>query len=394
MKIFIGLTDIANIEDIYARAFRELGHETVTMVWKRNRFYPSTQYDIVLQEQASASAPAGWRAKDWRGKIKGAFTRLSAIPYLPRLMRECDVFIFLFGSSFIPRYLDYSLIKQAGKKIVATFWGSDIRYWYALEQESRQLGFQEEIEPFLEYLRSQKGNYYRCLRTVQAAEKYADLILSQQGYGQLQTRPYMRANVPIDLSAYACKIPARERPLILHAPSKRDIKGTPVVLEVIDALRQEGLSFDFRLIEGLPREEICAALADADIVVDQLYSETVGMLSTESMASGCATVTHYMNEYGHVPAECPAVNVNRHTLKTELRSLILDLPRRVAAASAGRPYVEKYYDHRKIASQILAWLEPGGIPAYDYHPSFYRTFNMPAGLLAQERKEDLRFWKS
>lgn len=391
MKIFIGLTEIANITDTYARAFRALGHETLTLVWERNRFYPSAAYDMVIKPQiaATSATPLGLR-----GKVSYALARMSAAQYLPRLVRECDVFIFLFGSSFLPGYMDYSMIKRAGKKIVSTFWGSEIRYGYALEQESRSMGFDEEIRPFLDYLNSQKGKYSKRIRIVRAAEKYADLILSQQGYGQLQRRPYMRANVPIDLSGYPCKIPAREQPLIIHAPSKRDIKGTSVILQAIEELRQEGLRFDFRLIENMPNPEVRSLLVDADIVVDELYSETVGMLSTEAMATGCATVVRYMNEYGKVPTDCPAVNANRYTLKRELRSLIGDIPRRVQVAAAGRPFVEKYYDHQKVAAQILGWLEPGGIKTYDYTPRFYQNFQLPADLLARERKESLFFWKS
>jgi hypothetical protein len=391
MKIFIGLTEIANITDTYARAFRQLGHDTVSMIWKRNRFYPAGQYDIVLKEQ---SASTGIVKKGWIGKISDGAARLGAARYLPRMIRECDIFIFIFGSSFIPGYLDYPLIKRAGKKIVTTFWGSEIRYGYALEQESKALGFDGEIGPFLDYLKLQRGNYYQCLSTIRAAEKYADLILSQQGYGQLQSRPYMRANVPIEVAGLTCKIPAREKPLILHVPSKRDIKGTSVIMQTIEDLRREGLQFDFRLIENMPNPEVRANLTEADIVVDELYSETVGMLSTEAMASGCVAVVRYMNEYGKVPADCPAVNANRYTLGSELRTLITDLPGRVDIASAGRPFVEKYYDHKKVASQILGWLEPGGITNYDYTPQFYRSFRMPQRLLMKERKEALLFWKS
>jgi hypothetical protein len=390
MRIFIGLTEIANIADTYGRAFRALGHETVSMIWKRNRFYPSGQYDIVLNKNSSVN-------KGWSEKIGDAATRLGAARYLPRMIRECDVFLFIFGSAFLPGALDYALIKQAGKKIVSTFWGSEIRYGYALEQESEALGFADEIRPFLETLKSQRGNYYQRLNTIGAAEKYADLILSQQGYGQLQTRPYMRANVPVDVGSFLCKIPAREKPLILHAPSKRDIKGTPVVLQTIEELREEGshsgFGFDFRLIENMPNPEVRANLVEADIVVDELYSETVGMLSSEAMASGCVAVTRYMQAYGKVPPDCPAVNANRYTLKAELRRLITDLPRRVEIASAGRPFVAEHYDAKKVAGQILGWLEAGGITRYDYTPQFYRSLRMPQQLLMKERKEALLFWK-
>ena len=48
MKIFIGLTDVANVTDNYAKGFRALGHEVFTVVWSKSRFYPEVEYDLVI----------------------------------------------------------------------------------------------------------------------------------------------------------------------------------------------------------------------------------------------------------------------------------------------------------------------------------------------------------
>ena len=62
----------------------------------------------------------------------------------------------------------------------------------------------------------------------------------------------------------------RENPVIIHAPSRRRVKGTDAVLAAINQLQAEGIAFEFRLVEGLPNDEALKLYAESDIIVDQL----------------------------------------------------------------------------------------------------------------------------
>ena len=303
------------------------------------------------------------------------------------------IFVFLFGTSFLPRYLDYPILRLFGKSIISVFLGSDIRHWYAFEQEMHLLGLGNEIGPLIECLKNRPGvSFLEKTRRVRAAERYADLILSQPGCGQLQTRPYMRANVPLDLSQFRFNVPEREVPLVLHIPSARGAKGTEYVLAAVEQLKREGIPFEFRLVENTPNAEVRELLAEADIVVDELLADTVGVLSLESMATGNAVLVRYPAEYARVPAGCPAVNVTKDTLVGKLREVILNRDLRRQLAYAGRPYVEAHNDHVQVTRQILDWLEPGGIQEYDFTPTFFHdNFVMSPELLREERK---KMWKT
>lgn len=370
MKIFIGLTEIAGIAANYAKGFRELGHETYVVLTQKNKYYEDPIYDLILSRSgfnSSAGFAYWWDLFKRKARLANLF---------PGILDRFDVFVFLWGTSFLPYSLDYFFIKNAGRKMVSTFWGSEIRYGAALYQEMKILGVADEIKPFLDLLRtsSHASTYSKKKRVVDSAERFADLILSQPGYGQLQTRPYMRANVPIDLRLLQFQIPDRKVPLILHIPSNRGVKGTEYILETIRNLHTEGLNFDFRLVENMPNEGVRKLLGDADIVIDELFSETVGVLSAEAMASGTVVLVRYMPEYAAVPSGCPAVNVTKDTLMDKLREVIVDRKLRRQLAEAGRPYVEANNDHVKVASDILHWLEPGGIREYDFTPRFYQSY--------------------
>lgn len=385
MRIFIGLAEIANIAATYAKGFRALGHETYTMILSRNPFYPDAQYDIVVDDYVGAGNPNAKLTKKIVRQLKQ--TEFRVRKFWP-ILRKCDLFVFIYGFSFLPGYWDYPLLKSRGKRIISVFLGSDTRYGPAFEQEMRLLGLDQEVKPFIDYIKELPGVYFfDKLKTIQMAERYADLILSQPGNGQLQTRPYMRMNVPLDLAQLRFNVPGREIPLILHAPSNRNIKGTDYVLAAIEQLKQEGIPFEFRLIEKMPNAQLRSLLAEADIVVDELFADTVGVLSLEAMATGNVVLVHYPAEYAAVPSDCPAVNVTKDDLADKLRQVILDRELRRRLVCAGRPYVETYHDHRRVAQQILDWLEPGRIQKYDFVPTFYQNFVMPPELLKEERQK-------
>ncbi|MBK7653170.1 MAG: glycosyltransferase [Flammeovirgaceae bacterium] len=128
-------------------------------------------------------------------------------------------------------------------------------------------------------------------------------------------------------------------------------------------------------------------LTDSDIVVDELYSATVGGLSSEAMATGNVVLVRYMADYCKVPEGCPAINVNKFTLKDNLRQIILDVDRRKELANLGRPYVENANDHLKICRDLLSWVEQKDTIDYDFYPTFSKDFQIPEQILKDEERE-------
>jgi len=377
MRIFIGLTDVANITANYAKGFKALGHEVFSVVWNKSYFFPDAEYDLVIDHRKPSE------------KGKSSIDYLKILGQLIRLITalKCDVFI-IYAPAVLPTYIYYPILKLFGKKIISAYWGSDIRYWLAFAEEIKKLGLENEVSPFFTYCKERSGgSYWDKLRTINTAEKYSDLILSQPDCGQLQTRPYMRTHIPLDLSGYVFNIPGRTKPLILHAPSVPEAKGTDVVLQVIKELKEEGLSFDFRLIEKMPNQELRKLLTDSDIVVDELYSATVGGLSSEAMTTGNVVLVRYMAEYSKVPPGCPAVNTNIFTLKENLRRVILDIEERKDLAHRGKVFAETYNDNVEICKRLLNLLEHMDKIEYDFYPTFYKDFKIPKDILEEEKRE-------
>jgi glycosyltransferase involved in cell wall biosynthesis len=383
MRIFIGLREIANIVNKYAQGFQDLGHSPQTVVLRSNPYYPQSNYNVVLEEKLGLEYNENGLIYKVIHRIKRqAFL---AMEFLRALVR-CDIFIFTYASSFLPRYWDYPILKLFGKRIVSVFCGSDIRYWRAYEQEFAGLHANQDARSLYYDVNDHTDDFYSIkIFRVRAAERYSDLILSLPSFGQLQTRPYMRMNLPVILSQLRCEIPEREHPVVLHAPSRRHFKGTRYVLMAIEKLRAEGIPFEFHLVENTDNERLKEMLTTADIVIDQLFSLSIATLSLEAMAAGNVVLTRFAPEYSRISPECPAVNVNADTLADKLREVILNIDLRKELASAGRAYVEKYHDHRYIAQQILDWIEPGGVTEYDFIPDFFSTkFDLSPEIIREE----------
>lgn len=91
----------------------------------------------------------------------------------------------------------------------------------------------------------------------------------------------------IDASQFTPQYPSPQSlPLIVHAPSQRELKGTEFLVAVVKRLKREGYKFEFRLIEKLPHAEAMKQYRRATIVVDQLLIGSYGNLSMEAMAMG------------------------------------------------------------------------------------------------------------
>lgn len=383
-RIFIGLIEIANLGAAYAKAFQELGCPTYTVMIAKNPYFTHEEYNIVISENVRrfkrrpiSRIIATWIYALW----------LVAMQFVKALI-NCDIFIFICGSSFLPKWWDYAIVKFFHKKIVSVFCGCDIRHWSAYEQEFNILGLDKSNISICHECNNREVCYLTSkLENIKTAEKYSDLILSQRNMSQLVSRHYMRNNLPLVVNDYVFNVPGRDVPLIVHAPSDRTVKGTKYVLAAINCLETEGIKLKFQLIEKTGNLDLRKILTDADIVVDQLFAQTVPMLALEAMATGNAVLGGNRTDYELIPGECPVISVNPANIYDRLKQVILDKELRTKLANEGRRYVETYHDHIAVATQILKWLEPGGIQKYDYYPEFDKKhYKIPQQLLEEEKK--------
>jgi hypothetical protein len=387
IKIFIGFSEIANFINSYKKGFEELGYTTFSVANSRNKYYPEAQYRVVLSEiKGKNFINNGILGRVWRS----LHARVSVAFVFLRALYTCQVFYYNTGGNILPFRLDYKLIKLFHKKLVVIFLGSEIRHWYLYQKEMEALGYEELFSSCIEAYKNQKFNsYYDKLERVKAAEAYADLILSQPGFGQLQSRPYMRATVGLYLPDYEFRVSERKKPLIVHAPTARGIKGTEYIIQALQRLKLEGYEFDFKLIENMANHELIQLLVESDIVIDELNSDTIGVLSTEAMATGNVVLTGYLSDFAKVPMPCPVINTNKFNIFENLKKLFNDVEYRIQLASQGRSYVELHHNIEKIAFKELTYLFNGLSDIdYDFIPKSNYINSISSEIMNEERMKN------
>jgi glycosyltransferase involved in cell wall biosynthesis len=335
-----------------AAAERELGLDSTTLAFRPSPYgYPS---DEVV-----------WDDDD--GRLIGELKRWRL---LPRVLRDFDVVHFNFGSTIAPQrlpvdavgakprslperayaavleQLDLRVLARAGKAIFVTFQGSDARPGNPAGGPS-----------------SPEADKYKR-RRIARFDRYADGIYALNP-DLLRVLPARARFVPyahVDARKWEPVAPARgaSRPLVLHAPTHRGIKGTSFIVEAVSRLQAEGLDFDFELVEDLPQAELRKLYERADLVVDQLLIGWYGGLAVEAMALGRPTVAYLReDDLSYLPpqmrAEIPVISAEPGTIQAVLKELMTT--RRGELAAIGRrgyDYVRRWHDPLHVARQLVA----------------------------------------
>ena len=324
-----------------ARAERELGADSISVVLDRN--------------------PFGYRADVVLGGGDGSRLRFEArrLRLLASAFRQ-DVVHFNFGRTILPpqlRMLDLVLLKRAGVAVAVTFQGDDVRRG----DVARRLGGAPTLPIALPDRYLPRLDVERRVR-VERFARYADLIyyLNPDLSHVLPTRARFVPYAHVDPREWTPRDPApRGTPVIVHAPSDREVKGSRHLIEAVDALKHDGVAVELQLVEGLTNEEARQRYAHADLAVDQLYAGWYGGFAVEAMALGLPVVTYLRREdLGVVPADMvadlPVVETTAATIANTLRELLG--PRRAELPALGarsRRFVERWHDPRAIAAQMI-----------------------------------------
>ena len=319
-----------------SRAERELGLASDVAVLTSGKF--GYEADFILG--------AGTEEPVWRRLARRA-------AFLARAARTYDVFHFNFGQSiFAVRQLgrvfdEISLLKRLGKTVLMTYQGCDVRP--KAECPCRQPHCFRE-------------NRYRLL-SARRVTGLADRVF--------YLNPDLRRWLPdARFMPYANVDPHRIQPaseptgseiVVVHAPTDVDVKGTAHVAEAVNELRGEGLPVRLDLVHGVSRDEVLDRCARAHLVVDQLLLGWYGGLSVEAMALGKPTLAYIRDEQpGDNPfgGDLAVIRTSPGSLADDLRPLVGDGERRRKAGAAGRVFVERHHDPRRIARDALGDIVP------------------------------------
>jgi hypothetical protein len=371
MRVFIGLTDIASQISQYKNGFENNNISTFVGVHHIGSIRNQREvYDFIIEK------PNGQGKKSLLNRgVNKIYRSFNKKRIWKKALKECDLFIF-FWSSFQHDYQDISKLKKLNKKVIVIFVGSDIRWKRAMEQEFRLFN----LDP-IEYSKydSSAQTLTKKLNFLRTAEKYADIIYSIPNQSQLSLRPYLLFKYPINLNDYKEKINQKQVcPIVVHAPTSPDFKGTKYALSTFEKLKREGLNFQVKLLQNIPFRDILDEYSNADILVGQLLAPGGGKQEREALASGTVVLSNmsYSVYEQKTPKNCPIIDVNKDTLYFELKEMILNNSKREFIAAKGRKWVEDNYNVDNLVLEIIDDLQNES-KAYDFVPTFLREKYIP-----------------
>ena len=219
--------------------------------------------------------------------------------------------------------------KASGKKIVCHYMGSDLRL--------------RGIHP--------------------AMDEISDLNLTNES-DHLNLHPDIHyLYIPFDASLFSVRTIESSPLRIVHSPSKRSMKGTELILPVIEQLKKSR-NVEFVLVEDTPHEEVLRIKLHCDIAIEQVGNmggTGYGRNSLENLAMGIPTVTEMTDDYLSWLPENPFILADASTLLDRLIHLIDDEDLRQRTRIRGRTWIEKYHSYEAVNSQLMNLYKSHGI---------------------------------
>jgi glycosyltransferase involved in cell wall biosynthesis len=200
-------------------------------------------------------------------------------------------------------------------------------------------------------------------KAIQLAEKYFDLcIVASPEYKHAADHFPVSAMIPFPF--HHERIPFRPanfsggRVKVVHSVTRPLFKGTDRIEAAIAKLQEQSVEFEYVRLDKLPWPQYLEAIADADIIIDQVWGHNPGMAALTGMSMGKLVFTgNTVHAHTRAPwiSECPAFDADpdADVLASSLQDVIRHWPEYASFPAKGRDYVRKYHDPEVVAAQYL-----------------------------------------
>jgi len=324
---------------------RNAGHESrLVTVFGNTLDFPE---DISL----GIRLPAGKTAKKWRdSKIEGLkycepenfaekiyfkfrdFRNKGLIESVIDKYGLTDFDIYHFDGG-MDLYRDLSFAKEmrnAGKKIVCCYYGSDLRVRGMFRELDEMSSLNLTVE--FDHTSLHKNIHYLFF--------------------------------PFNVFSHEYRYTENEKLRIIHSPTNRLYKGTDKILKIIEGLKSKH-DFELILAEHMHRDELLKLKRTCDLAIDQVGGESggsgYGKNSIENLAMGIPTITEFYDEYLEFLPENPFITCNIDSLKDKLTELLCNRSTLKNYSEKGRAWAEKYHSFESVNRRVEQLYSENGI---------------------------------
>ncbi|CAM3644206.1 glycosyltransferase family 4 protein [Marinicrinis lubricantis] len=266
-------------------------------------------------------------------------------------LHHFNIFHFHNSYTFFSDFRDLPMLKDAGIKMVMHHRGNDVRFSdKARKGDSYSNPYAYTGSSFPDaaiHHNLQQFSKYMSAVIVQDYELYHYV---KDYYPKVHVLPRL-----IDTDKLKPIYPHSDlkKPLIVHAPTDREFKGSEFIEKAISDLKEK-YSFEYVRIENKSHEEAKRLYREADLVIDQIRCGAFGNVSVEAMALGKPVVAYIREDLVDTyPGKLPIVSANPDTIRRVLRRLIKNRDELHDIGRRGRKYVEKHHRADIVAKQLV-----------------------------------------
>ena len=363
MRILIGPLEIAGIAGGLKAGFDRIGVEAELVFSQPHpfRYGASASRSVIprIWSRLGEACFGGRNGGPWRALLLLVWKAWSVCVLAWALWRF-DGFIFLYGNTLTNSRLEAWCLAKLHKRVVVIYCGSDSRPPYIDGQAfwDASIDRPEAVAALAARVSSKIALYERhgfiCVNSPFTAQFHGSPYVSWFAMGV--ARSFVRAPEPEPGAG-----PLR----ILHSPSNPPVKGTPHIVALVEELKRRGHALELVLLHKVPHDLVLGEIARADIVVDQLYSDTpMAVFALEAARCGKPVlVAGYaawddLAEVVRAPAP-PSLFVRPEALGEALERLITDPGLRTRLGCEARAFVDSDWAPEAVATRYLRLLRDG-----------------------------------
>lgn len=325
LRVALGPMDMAGTVRALADGLGARGHQSEVIVWR-----PS---------------PYGYRAD------RMVTTRAARLRFAASAPFRFDVLHGQGGRTWLT-YADMILARAARRTCLIQYNGSDARTPdIAMRSHAARARAVDPLQAGSVRRHRRLGGRVAHAAVVQDLELATYLL---EDFRRIFVAPFAIDLAKIDrVRASSRARPGGSGPLrILHAPSNPAIKGSAQIERAVASVaRRENV--ELVLVSGRSHEEVLDAVAAADLVIDQLNSETTGVLSAEAMALEKPVLCEYAPQrLAPLARPSPVVPITGENLEERLIELCTNGDRRRELGREGRRYVLRVHAPERAAAAL------------------------------------------
>jgi hypothetical protein len=286
---------------------------------------------------------ADWKRQSWQlwwaHRLRNHYSHL----LIEQGLTACG---WLNGKRF---YHDLDMLRRADIEVGLVFRGSDIRDPAGHAAREPFSPYRDPADPLTERLQTYVGHQRRHLDEFEGPVFVTTLDLLDD----VPRATWLPQVLDVGRWHPGAPVLERARPIVLHAPSKEQVKGSAWVDAACRPLHDAGL-IEYRRLSGVPFSQMPEMIGSADIVIDQMALGAYGVLALQALASERLVIGHVSERVrARLAVDLPILQADPPQLRQVLEQVLADRASAAAIAARGREYVTTFHSGAHSAQALL-----------------------------------------